>query len=53
MTRLSLEIIRDLFWDMGIPVREKLGMYSTQLEDAQQMVLDCLDALPEAPDEEE
>ena len=48
MTRLSLEIIRDLFWDMGIPVREKLGMYSTQLEDAQQMVLDCLDALPEA-----
>ena len=28
MTRLSLEIIRDLFWDMGIP-REKLSMYST------------------------
>ena len=53
MTRLSLEIIRDLFWDMGIPVREKLGMYSTQLEDAQQMIVDCLDALPEAPDEEE
>ena len=53
MTRLSLEIIRDLFWDMGIPVRENLGMYSTQLEDAQQMVVDCLDALPEAPDEEE
>ena len=22
MTRLSMEIIRDLFWDMGIPVRE-------------------------------
>ena len=53
MTRLSLEIIRDLFWDMGIPVREHLGMYSTQLEDAQQMVVDCLEALPEAPDEEE
>ena len=53
MTRLSLEIIRDLFWDMGIPVREKLGIYSTQLEDAQQMVVDCLEALPEAPDEEE
>ena len=53
MTRLSLEIIRDLFWDMGVPVREKLGIYSTQLEDAQQMVVDCLDALPEAPDEEE
>ena len=53
MTRLSLEIIRDLFWDMGIPVREHLGMYSTQLEDAQQMVVDCLDALPDAPDEEE
>ena len=53
MTKLSLEIIRDLFWDMGIPVREHLGMYSTQLEDAQQMVEDCLEALPEAPDEEE
>ena len=53
MTRLSLEIIRDLFWDMGVPVRDKLSMYSTQLEDAQQMVVDCLDALPEAPDEEE
>ena len=53
MTRLSLEIIRDLFWDMGVPVREHLGMYSTQLEDAQQMVVDCLEALPEAPDEEE
>ena len=53
MTRLSLEIIRDLFWDMGIPVREKLGIYSTQLEDAQQMVVDCLEALPDAPDEEE
>ena len=53
MTRLSLEIIRDLFWDMGVPVREKLGMYSTQLEDAQQMVVDCLDALPDAPNEEE
>ena len=53
MTRLSMEIIRDLFWDMGIPVREHLGMYSTQLEDAQQMVVDCLEALPEAPDEEE
>jgi hypothetical protein len=53
MTRLSLEIIRDLFWNMGIPVREHLGMYSTQLEDAQQMVEDCLEALPEAPDEEE
>ncbi len=53
MTILSLEIIRDLFWDMGVPVREKLGIYSTQLEDAQQMIVDCLDALPEAPDEEE
>ena len=53
MTRLSLEIIRDLFWDMGVPVREHLGMYSTQLEDAQQMVVDCLEALPEAPGEEE
>ena len=53
MTRLSMEIIRDLFWDMGIPVREHLGMYSTQLEDAQQMVVDCLEALPEGPDEEE
>jgi CheY-like chemotaxis protein len=53
MTKLSLEIIRDLFWDMGIPVREQLGMYSTQLEDAQQMVVDCLEALPDAPDEEE
>jgi len=53
MTILSLEIIRDLFWDMGIPVREKLGIYSTQLEDAQQMVVDCLEALPDAPDEEE
>ena len=53
MTRLSMEIIRDLFWDMGIPVREHLGMYSTQLEDAQQMVVDCLEALPDAPDEEE
>jgi hypothetical protein len=53
MTRLSLEIIRDLFWDMGVPVRDKLSIYSTQLEDAQQMVVDCLDALPEAPDEEE
>ena len=53
MTRLSMEIIRDLFWDMGIPVREHLGMYSTQLEDAQQMVVDCLEALPETPDEEE
>lgn len=53
MTRLSLEIIRDLFWDIGVPVREKLGMYSTQLEDAQQMVVDCLDALPDAPNEEE
>ena len=53
MTKLSLEIIKDLFWDMGIPVREHLGMYSTQLEDAQQMVVDCLEALPEAPDEEE
>jgi CheY-like chemotaxis protein len=53
MTRLSLEIIRDLFWDMGVPVREHLGMYSTQLEDAQQMVVDCLEALPEIPGEEE
>ncbi|MEC7704668.1 MAG: response regulator [Candidatus Thermoplasmatota archaeon] len=53
MTKLSLEIIRDLFWDMGVPVRENLAMYSTQLEDAQQMVVDCLDALPEPPDEEE
>ena len=53
MTRLSLEIIKDLFWDMGIPVREHLGMYSTQLEDAQQMVVDCLEALPDTPDEEE
>ena len=53
MTKLTLEIIRDLFWDMGIPVREQLGMYSTQLEDAQQMVVDCLEALPDAPDEEE
>jgi CheY-like chemotaxis protein len=53
MTKLSLEIIRDLFWDMGVPVREHLSMYSTQLEDAQQMVVDCLEALPDAPDEEE
>ena len=53
MTKLSLEIIRDLFWDMGVPVREHLGMYSTQLEDAQQMVVDCLEAPPDAPDEEE
>jgi CheY-like chemotaxis protein len=53
MTKLSLEIIRDLFWDMGVPVREHLGMYSTQLEDAQQMVVDCLEALPDATDEEE
>ena len=53
MTKLSLEIIRDLFWAMGVPVREHLGMYSTQLEDAQQMVVDCLEALPDAPDEEE
>ncbi|MDP6907115.1 MAG: response regulator [Candidatus Thalassarchaeaceae archaeon] len=53
MTKLSLEIIRDLFWDMGIPVREHLAMYSTQLEDAQQMVVDCLEALPDVPDEEE
>ena len=53
MTKLSLEIIRDLFWDMGVPVREHLGMYSTQLEDAQQMVVDCLEALPDPPDEEE
>ena len=53
MTTLSLEIIRDLFWDMGVPVREHLGMYSTQLEDAQQMVVDCLEALPDATDEEE
>jgi CheY-like chemotaxis protein len=53
MTTLSLEIIRDLFWDMGVPVREHLGMYSTQLEDAQQMVVDCLEALPEPPGEEE
>ena len=53
MTRLSLEIIKDLFWDMGIPVREHLGMYSTQMEDAQQMVVDCLEALPETSDEEE
>ena len=53
MTKLSLEIIRDLFWDMGVPVREHLGMYSTQLEDAQQIVVDCLEALPDAPDEEE
>ena len=53
MTRLSMESFRELFWDMGIPVREHLGMYSTQLEDAQQMVVDCLEALPEAPDEEE
>lgn len=53
MTRLSLEIIRDLFWEMGVPVRENLAMYSTQLEDAQQMVVDCLEALPEPIDEEE
>ena len=53
MTKLSLEVIRDLFWDMGVPVREHLGMYSTQLEDAQQMVVDCLEALPDPPDEEE
>lgn len=53
MTKLSMEIIRDLLWDMGLPVREKLPMYSTQLEDAQQMVVDCLEALPDAPDEEE
>jgi len=53
MTKLSLEIIRDLFWDMGVPVRDKLAIYSTQLEDAQQMVVDCLDALPDPPDEEE
>ncbi len=53
MTKLSLEIIRDLFWDMGVPVREHLGMYSTQLEDAQQMVVDCLEALPDPTDEEE
>ena len=53
MTKLSLEIIRDLFWDMGVPVREHLGMYSPQLEDAQQLVVDCLEALPDAPDEEE
>ncbi|CAI8343303.1 MAG: Uncharacterised protein [Marine Group II euryarchaeote MED-G33] len=53
MTKLSLEIIRDLFWDMGVPVREHLGMYSTQLEDAQQMVVDCLEALPDSTYEEE
>ena len=53
MTKLAMEIIRDLLWDMGLPVREKLPMYSTQLEDAQQMVVDCLEALPDAPDEEE
>ena len=53
MTKLSLEIIRDLFWDMGVPVREHLGMYSTQLEDAQQMVVDCLEALPDGTYEEE
>jgi len=53
MTRLTLEIIRDLFWDMGVPVRENLGMYSTQLEDAQQLVVDSLEALPEPQDEEE
>ena len=34
-------------------MREHLGMYSTQLEDAQQMVEDCLEALPDALDEEE
>ncbi|MDP6899943.1 MAG: response regulator [Candidatus Thalassarchaeaceae archaeon] len=53
MTRLSLEIIKDLFWDMGLPIRENLAMFSTQLEDAQQMVVDCLDSLPEATEEEE
>ncbi len=53
MTNLAMEIIRDLIWDMGIPVREQLPMYSTQLEDAQQMIVDCLEALPDAPDEEE
>jgi CheY-like chemotaxis protein len=53
MTRLSLEIIKDLFWDMGLPVRENLAMFSTQLEDAQQMLVDCLDSLPEATEEEE
>jgi CheY-like chemotaxis protein len=53
MTRLSLEIIQELFWNMGIPVRENLGMYSTQLEDAQQLIVDCLESLPDAPDEEE
>ena len=53
MTKLAMEIVRDLFWDMGLPVREQLPMYSTQIEDAQQMVVDCLEALPDAPDEEE
>ena len=53
MTKLAMEIIRDLFWDMGLPVREHLPMYSTQIEDAQQMVVDCLEALPDVPDEEE
>ncbi len=53
MTKLAMEIIRDLFWDMGLPIREHLTMYSTQVEDAQQMVVDCLEALPDVPDEEE
>ena len=50
MTRLSLEVVRDLLWELGLPVRENLAMYSTQVEDATQMLEDCLASLPDKQD---
>lgn len=47
MTRLTIEVVRDLLWEMGLPIRENLAMYSTQVEDATQMLEDSLASLPE------
>ena len=47
MTRLTLEVVRDLLWEMGLSVRENIAMYSTQVEDATQMLEDALASLPE------
>jgi len=46
MTRLSLEVVRDLLWEMATPAKTHLAMFTTQMEDATQMVEDCLAALP-------
>ena len=45
MTRLSLEVIEDLLFELGLPGRIEDTTLLTQVQDAAQMASDALDAL--------